>query len=360
MIRQDILNIEAYKPGKPIEEVERELGLKDVVKLASNENPLGPSPAALAAIRKNLKSLNRYPEGTCFYLKKKLAAKLGVKENNLLFGNGSDELIDIILKTIKGPDAEIITSDTTFVEYKICGAINGFDVTAVPLKDFTFDLEAIRSKITKRTKAVFIANPNNPTGTFVNAKQVADFLDGMPRQVLVVFDEAYFEFVTEKDFPEMIPLIEKKNVIVLRTFSKAYGLAGLRIGYMAASEKFIGYAQRVRQPFNVNSLAQAAATAALNDKKFLKRTRECIAKEKKLLYKAFLKLGVWFKDSSANFIFVRLEKDAGKVFQLLLKKGVIIREMSQYGLTNYARITVGTRQENIKLIKGLDEVLNSK
>lgn len=360
LIRKDILDIEAYKPGKPIEEVEREFGLKNVIKLASNENPLGPSPAALNAIRKNLKSLNRYPEGTCFYLKKKLSAVLAVKEGNLMFGNGSDELIDIILKTIKSPHAEIITGDVTFVEYKICAAINGFIVKTVPLKNFTFDLDAIKSAITKNTKAIFIANPNNPTGTYVGIKQVADFLEDMPEDIVVVFDEAYLEFVTEKDFPALLPLIEKKNIVILRTFSKIYGLAGLRIGYMLAREEFIEYAQRVRQPFNVNSLAQTAAAAALDDYNFIKKTRKCIATEKQLLYKAFLKLGVWYRDSSANFIFVRFERDAREIFGLLLKKGVIIREMSQYGLSNYARITVGTKPENKKLIKGLGEVLKIK
>jgi histidinol-phosphate aminotransferase len=356
LIRKDILNIEAYKPGKPIEEVEREMGLKGVVKLASNENPLGPSPKAIKAIQKNLKSLNRYPEGTCFYLKEKLAKALGVKKDNLIFGNGSDELIDIILKTIKNPGAEIVTSDTTFVEYKICGEIMGFNVKCVPLRDFTFDLDAIKAAITKNTKVIFIANPNNPTGTYVNAQEVTGFLNDIPEDILVVFDEAYIEFVTEDDFPNLIPLINKKNIAILRTFSKIYGLAGLRIGYMVAQEKFIEYAQRVRQPFNVNSLAQAAATAALDDKSFVKKTRSCVAKEKKFLYNAFLKFGIWFKESAANFIFVRMNADTQKVFRKLLEKGVIIREMSQYGLNNYARITVGTRKENLKLIKALEEL----
>jgi histidinol-phosphate aminotransferase len=357
LIRKDILDIEAYKPGKPIEEVERELGLKGVIKIASNENPLGPSPLALKAVRRALNNLNRYPEGTCFYLKKKLARVLGVKEDNLIFGNGSDELIDIILKTIKAPQAEIVTSDTTFVEYRICAAINDFVLKTVPLKDFKFDLKAMKAACTRNTKAVFIANPNNPTGTYVSAGEVTEFLDGLPQDILVVFDEAYTEYVTENDFPKMIPSIKKRNIAILRTFSKIYGLAGLRIGYMIADEEFVNCAQRVRQPFNVNSLAQAAAAAALDDKAFVNKTKTLNLEEKKFLTRALAQRGIWFKESAANFIFVRMDTDTRVIFQKLLRKGVIIREMSSYNLDRYARITIGTRAENRKLIKALDEIL---
>lgn len=356
LIRKDILNIEAYKPGKPIEEVERELGLKNVIKLASNENSLGPSPKAVKALAHALKTLHRYPEGTCFYLKKDLAAHCHVKESNLIFGNGSDELIDIILKTIKEPGAEIITSDVTFVEYKICGTINGFAAKTVPLKDFTFDLAAIKKAVTKNTKAIFIANPNNPTGTCNHSKEVLEFLKGIPENILVVFDEAYREYVDHKDFPNLLPFIEKKNIAILRTFSKIYGLAGLRIGYMIAGKNFIAAAERVRQPFNVNSLAQKAARAALSDQAFVKQSRSLIQKEKKFLYTALSKHGIWFKKSATNFIFIRMEQNTKTAFQKLLKKGVIIREMSQYNLNNYARITIGTHAENYRLIKALNEI----
>ncbi|MEK7849886.1 MAG: histidinol-phosphate transaminase [Candidatus Omnitrophota bacterium] len=356
LIRKDIQNIEAYKPGKPIEEVERELGIRGVIKLASNENALGPSPKALQAVQKALVSLNRYPEGTCFYLKKKLARFLGVSESNLIFGNGSDELIDIILKTIKEPGAEIITSEVTFVEYKICGAINGFAVKTIPMRDFTYDLTAIKKAISPRTKAIFIANPNNPTGTYVNAKAAALFLEGIPKDILVVFDEAYVEYVTDKDFPKLIRLINKKNIVILRTFSKIYGLAGLRVGYMIANSGLVACAQRVRQPFNVNSLAQVAAQAALDDKAFVKRSKDLIKNEKKFLYNSLSQLGIWFKETAANFIFLRMNTDTQKIFQELLKKGVIIREMSGYDLPNYARVTIGTRKENLKLIKTLKEL----
>lgn len=356
LIRNDIASIEAYAPGKPIPEVKRELGLRHVIKLASNENPLGPSPKAVKAAQDALASVNRYPEGTCHDLKKKLSRLLGVAESNILLGNGSDELIDIILKTIKAPGAEILTADVTFVEYKISGAINGFSVTAVPLTDFRFNLEILNRALTKNTKAVFIANPNNPTGTYVTADETRAFLRDIRRGVLVVFDEAYFEYVSAGDFPDLIHEAVKNNVIVLRTFSKIYGLAGLRIGYMVAREDFVRAAERVRQPFNVNAVAQSAALAALDDKGFLKRSRALNLREKKRLYNALSGLGIWHEKSETNFIFVRFNADAKTVFKALLQQGIIIREMSQYGLTHYARITVGTSQENKRLIAALTDL----
>jgi histidinol-phosphate aminotransferase len=359
LIRKDILNIEAYKPGKPIEEVKRELGIKGVIKLASNENPLGPSPKAIKAIARALGNLNRYPEGTCFYLRKKLARRLRIKEENLIFGNGSDELIDIILKTIKEPEANIVTADLTFVEYKITGAINDFSVITVPLKNDTFDLGAIKSAITPKTKAVFIANPNNPTGTYVTAADVAKFLDGIPPDILVVFDEAYLEYVQAKDFPDMIPLIDRRNIAVLRTFSKIYGLAGLRVGYMAASEDFISCCQRVRQPFNVNSLAQAGACAALDDRAFVKKTKSLNAREKKTLYRGLRGFGIRYTESQTNFIFIKLGNDAQDLFAKLLKKGIIIREIGKTPLGTMARITIGTPAENKRLLNGLRKTIRS-
>ena len=357
LIRQDINSIEAYKPGKPIQEVQRELGIKDVIKLASNENSLGPSPRAVKAIAKALKGIHYYPEGSCFYLKRKLSERLNIKESNLIFGNGSDELIDIILKTVQKPNSEIITADLTFVEYKICGAINGFAVKTIPLTDYTYDLKKIKEALGPNTRVIFIANPNNPTGTYVNAKQVEEFLDKIPDDILIVFDEAYTEYVQESDFPSLLSLINKKNVVILRTFSKIYGLAGLRIGYMIASEDFISCAERVRQPFNVNTLAQVAAENALEDEKFVAKSKKLVAREKKFLYESFSKLGIWFKESAANFIFIRFNADTRKVFNELLKKGVIIREIGPCNRSNYARVTIGTRSQNKRLLKALKEVI---
>jgi histidinol-phosphate aminotransferase len=357
LIRRDIEAIDAYQPGLPIEEVKRELGLKSVIKLASNENPFGPSPKAVRAVRRALGSIHRYPEGSCFYLREALARKLNVREDELIFGNGSDELIDIILKALKEPDAEIITSDVTFVEYKIAGSINGFVVKTVPLRDFTFDLNAIARAVTSKTKAIFIANPNNPTGTYVNQKSVLAFLKVVPDDVLVVFDEAYFEFATAPDFPKLKTLIRSKNIALLRTFSKIYGLAGLRIGYMIARPELIAACQRVRQPFNVNTLAQVAARAALDDDAFVKKTRHTTLRERRKLYAAFRKAGIWFKESETNFIFARITDDATAAMKRLLKKGVIIRDMGMYRLKEYARVTVGTGPENRRFLTALTHIL---
>ncbi len=358
-IRKDIKTIQTYVPGKPIEEVRRELGLKDIIKLASNENALGPSPKALAAIRKACVHLHRYPEGGCPLLKKKLAGRLGVSERNLLFGNGSDELIDIILKTLQEPDADIVTADVTFVEYRIIGQVNGFRVLEVPLRDFTYDLEAMVRRVTPRTRAIFIANPNNPTGTMVDRAAVLRFLNRVRRDLLVVFDEAYIEYAASKAFPDLRTLLKRKNVAVLRTFSKAYGLAGCRIGYMIADPAFIEAAERVRQPFNVNSLAQAAAAAALDDGGFVGRNSALLKKERRRLYRALDRLGVWYLESETNFVFVRFATEARRICRALLKKGVIIRDMAMYDLDRYARITVGTPAENTRLIKTLKTVLEA-
>ena len=261
LIRKSILNLKPYQPGKPIEEVQRELGLKDVIKLASNENPLGASKLAIVAIKKSLSTINRYPESSCFYLKKKMAKGLSVSTDNIIFGNGSDELIDVVMKTFLDGGDEVLTSETTFVEYEIIAKVNNFKVNTVPLTNFKYDLVALKNAINNNTKLIFIANPNNPTGTYVNKTELEVFLKGLPDRVVVVLDEAYNEFVDEKDFTNGLTYINTNNVIVFRTFSKTYGLAGLRLGACIAREGFIKYMQRVRQPFNVNSLAQAAALA---------------------------------------------------------------------------------------------------
>ncbi|MCM8779687.1 MAG: aminotransferase class I/II-fold pyridoxal phosphate-dependent enzyme, partial [Candidatus Omnitrophica bacterium] len=231
LIRKNILSLAPYIPGKPIEEVKREMGLREVIKLASNENPIGSSGKAKAAAQKALETINRYPDGSCFYLKKAMARHLNKPVDNLIFGNGSDELIDIIIKTFVENDENIVTADRTFLEYRIVSRVNGRRVIEAPLKYFRYDLEAIKSKINNKTKIVFIANPNNPTGTYVNKYEVLEFLKGIPRNVIVVFDEAYDLFVDVEDFPNTLELINKYNIIALKTFSKACGLAGLRIGY---------------------------------------------------------------------------------------------------------------------------------
>ena len=282
LVKQNIISLKPYEPGKPIEEVRRELKLKRVIKLASNENPLGPAPKAIAAIRKSLDKINRYPEGSCFYLKNLLAKRLSLKPGNLIFGNGSDELIDVLIKTFVNRQEEILTADVTFLEYEIIARVNDIKVNTAPLRNFKYDLAAMKKRITPKTKMVFIANPNNPTGTYVNAKELGVFLERLPRNVIAVIDEAYNEFVDVKDFPDSMRYLNK-NIVILRTFSKAYGLAGLRLGYAVAKEGFIKYMEKVRPPFNVNSLAQAAGLAGLDDTGFLAQSRRTVLKGKRFI-----------------------------------------------------------------------------
>lgn len=359
IINKSIKEITVYQPGKPIEEVKRELGLKEVVKLASNENPLGPSPKASSAIRQAASKVNRYPEGACFYLRKGLTKKLGVASGNLIFGNGSDEIIDIIVKTFSAPGDEVLTSDTTFLEYKIIAEQNNRSARCVPLKNFRYDLDKIKSGISPRTKIIFIANPNNPTGTYLTRQEADDFLKGLPSDIVVVFDEAYFEFVNKRDFPLTLNYLkeENKNVIILRTFSKIYGLAGLRIGYGIAKEDFIRYMEGARQPFNVNYLAQEGALASLKDTAFVDKTKKVVSEGKRYLYGELEKLGLDYIPSVTNFILIDLKQDGFAIFNKLLKKGVIVRDMRQYGLNNFIRVTIGTKRENEIFIRELKKIL---
>ncbi len=357
LIRKHIIKIDPYEAGKPLEEIKRQLGLKEVIKLASNENPLGPSPRALEAIRKNLPLINRYPDSKGFYLKRKLARAVNVEPENIVLGNGSDELIEIIIKTFVEEDEHIITADFTFLEYKIISSVKARRVVCVPLKYFKYDLGAIKKRIDKKTKVIFIANPNNPTGTYVTKYEIEDFMRDIPPWVLVVFDEAYDAFIDVDDFPNTLKYMRNKNCVILKTFSKAYGLAGLRIGYALARTEFSSYMEIARQPFNVNSLALVAATAALEDKKFLLRTRGVILEGKNYLYSALSKMGIAYVTSVANFILLDAGKDGVSVFKDMLKYGVIVRDMKQYGLKNFIRVTIGTKKENERFIKVLKKVL---
>lgn len=357
LTRSGILNLNPYIAGKPIEETKRQLGLKEVIKLASNENPLGPSPLALKAARRVLAGVNRYPDAQGFYLKRRLARYFKLYPSNFVIGNGSDELIDIIIKTFVEPDESIITADITFLEYKIVSEANGRRVIEVPLKYFKYDLDAIRRKIDKKTKLIFISNPNNPTGTYLTSYQMKEFFSGLPEGVLVVLDEAYDAFIDVDDFPNALSRISAGNLVILKTFSKAYGLAGLRAGYAIADRELTSYMERVRQPFNVNSIAQAAAAAALEDKKFLARTRQAILAGKDFLYTQLQALGLAYVPSAANFILVDVGRDSRAFFRRMLSFGVIVRDMRQYGLKNFIRVTIGTKKENERFIKVLKKIL---
>lgn len=357
LVRKNILNITPYIAGKPIEEIKRQLGLKEIIKLASNENPLGPSPKAIEAIKKNLSKVNRYPDSNGYYLKKKLSRYLNVKPANIVLGNGSDELIDIIIKTFVEDVENIVTADITFLEYEILSKINSRRINTVPLRYFKYDLEAMKKKIDKNTKLIFISNPNNPTGTYVTKYEFQDFMRDLPGNALVVLDEAYDTFIDVDDYPNSLNYVNNKNVIALKTFSKAYGLAGLRIGYAIANEELASYMEKTRQPFNVNMLAQVAAIAALEDKKFLKKTRNTILAGKEYLYDCLTQLGIAYVPTVANFILIDAGKDGVSVFKEMLKFGVIVRDMAQYGLNNFIRVTIGTRKENERFIKVFKKVL---
>ncbi len=356
LARKNIATLTPYIAGKPIEETKRELGLSEVIKLASNENPLGASPKAVAAMRKALATVNRYPDSGGFYLKKKLGERLKVAPGAIVLGNGSDELIDTLIKTFVEDDENIVTGDVTFLEYAIIARTNCRTVRQVPLKEFRFDLEAMARTIDAKTKLVFIANPNNPTGTYVTKSELGKFLGMIPRTVLVVLDEAYDLFIDVDDYASGMQYLDR-NVIVLKTFSKAYGLAGLRVGYAVGNPVLTAAMEKVRQPFNVNLLAQAAATAALDDERFLARTRKVVLEGKRSLAKALGAMGVRFVPSVANFILVDCGRDGVEVFKKMLKEGVIVRDMNQYGLKNFVRVTVGTPAENRRFVTAFKKVI---
>jgi len=358
IFRKSIEKIKPYKPGKPIEEVKRELGLRKVIKLASNENPLGPSPKAIKAILKSISDLNRYPDSNCFYLKQKLAKRFGLKEGNFIIGNGSDELIVLVLRALIEPGDEVLIAYPTFLIYEIQAHACGAKVIRVPLKSFRYDLERMREKVNPRVKIVFIANPDNPTGTYVTKDEVNKFMEGIPEETVVFFDEAYYEFAKDfPDYPDTLQFLGKKNIIITRSFSKAYGLAGLRIGYGIGSPYLIDHLERIREPFNVNILAQVGALHALEDKDFLEKTMEINRKGKEYLYSEFRKLGLSFVPSATNFILVDIKRDSREVFQALLRRGVIVRDMKDWGLNNFIRVTIGTKEENERFIKELRRLI---
>ena len=346
-----------YQPGKPIEEVKREMGLKEVIKMASNENPLGPSPKAMAAIRKYLGNINRYPEGGCFYLRQIVAKRLKIKPEQLIFGNGSDELIGLTLRAFVNEGDEVIVAAPTFLMYEVASTVQGAKIRIVPTRYFKYDLKAMKDAVNENTKVVFIANPDNPNGTYVAKHELENFLKGLPEETIVFLDEAYFEFAEDEDYPNGLDYLGENNLIVTRTFSKAYGLAGLRVGYGVSSPQIIKYMEAVREPFNVNSLAQAGAVAALKDKEFLARSKKAVREGKKYLYSELKSMGVRYVPSVTNFILMELGAIAGEAAERLLKKGVIVRNMKAWGLGNFIRVTVGKDAENKRFIRELKRII---
>jgi histidinol-phosphate aminotransferase len=348
-----------YEPGKPIEEVEREYGIAHSVKLASNENPLGPSPKALAAIRAKLDQLHLYPDGDCFYLKNRLAKKLAVAPENLIFGNGSNEIIELAARTFLRPGDEAVMAEQAFVVYQLIVQAVGGKSKQVPLSNFTHDLDAIAEAVSPQTRMVFLANPNNPTGTIFRRDEWDRFLDKVSAEVLLIVDEAYFEYVQDPGYPDSLKYhADGRAILTLRTFSKLYGLAGLRIGYGVAPKELISMMQRVRQPFNVNAAAQWAALAALDDVDHVRRSLEVNRQGLDYLQSEFAKLGLAHVPSHGNFILVRVGKGQ-EIFQQLITQGVIVRPMGAYKFPEYVRVTVGTMEENRKFIDALERVIKN-
>lgn len=353
-----ILGIAPYEPGKPVEELERELGVTDAIKLASNENPLPPSERVQKAIIDALPNLNRYPDDDGFYLREALGRRLQLTADHVILGNGSNDLIELVARAFVRPGDEVVIPHPSFIVYPmIVQAVGGIRVV-VTLKDHRLDLEAMARAATPMTKMIFIANPNNPTATIVTADELEHFLGRVPERALVVIDEAYFEFALGPDFPDSIDYLRQgRKVIVLRTFSKAASLAGLRVGYGLADPDCVALLNRIRNPFNVNALAQVAALAAIEDEAHILECRRMIEAGRHFLYDEFAALGVRYTPSRANFILVDVGRNALDIYQRLLKNGVIVRPMTSFGMESALRISIGTPEENRRLIKALRKVL---
>jgi histidinol-phosphate aminotransferase len=358
LVQPHLTQITPYQAGKPLEELAREMGLTDAIKLASNENPLGPSPLALAAIQENLSTLHRYPDSHAYYLKEDLSRHLGLAPEQLILGNGSDEVLDFLVRALVPPGGEVLSTNHTFLMYGLLTQAVGGVFRIVPLKEMRVDLPALARAITDQTRLILLNNPNNPTGTAFLQPEWEDFLAAVPADVTVVLDEAYIDFADDPLVPESLAYIAEDRLLVgLRTFSKAYGLAGLRIGYGFGPSKLMDYLNRLRLPFNVNRLAQVAARAALTDRLFLERTRALVLEGRAFLCRELERLGLSYTPSQANYILIRVERPAREVYEAMLRLGVIIRAMDEYGFPEHIRVNVGLPGENERFINTLARVM---
>ncbi|MEI7730288.1 MAG: histidinol-phosphate transaminase [Verrucomicrobiota bacterium] len=358
-LNNSLASLPVYQPGRPIEEVARELGLPadDIIKLASNENPLGPSPKAVKAMCQAAAKVNLYPDGSAFYLKQKLARKLGVAPENLILGNGSNEIIEMVGHALLEPGTEVVMSQYCFLVYPIVAKLFGAKVVTVPAKNLGHDLSAMLAAVTPQTRVMFVANPNNPTGTLATRKDLERLVKELPPHVLLAMDEAYIEFLEDPvDFAPLIASGKRPNLLLMRTFSKILGLAGLRMGYGIGHPDFIAALEKIRQPFNTNSIAQAGALAALDDAAHVRKTRANNLKGLAVYEQAFRKLGLDYVPSGGNFILVKVG-EGQHVFQALQKLGVIVRPMGGYQLPEWVRISVGTPAENKRCLVALKQVL---
>jgi len=353
-------NLQPYQPGKPIEELERELGISNVVKLASNENPLGPSPRALRALQGSLGELHRYPDGSGFELKRALARRLRLDPAQITLGNGSNDVLELLARAFLRPGDEVVFSEHAFAVYALVTQAAGGSAMVVPARDYGSDPDAMRMAVTAASRMIFIANPNNPTGTWLPRDALHAFLRAIPAEVIVVLDEAYFEYVSEPEYPDGIEWLSKfPNLVVTRTFAKIFGLAGLRVGYGVSNPQIADILNRIRQPFNVNTLAMVAAVAALDDDEHVRASVELNRRGMQQLRDGFERLGLRYIPSAANFISVEVG-DAARIYDALLRKGVIVRPIANYGLPRHLRVTVGLEAENARFLDALESVISAR
>jgi histidinol-phosphate aminotransferase len=368
LIRSQVRGFRPYLPGRSMESVRRERGLKRIIKLASNENPLGPSPKALAAIRRVGRKVLLYPDGASQSLRMALARHAGLKPEQVIVGAGSDELIELLGKTFLNPGDSIVVSDHAFIRYRMAGELMGAEVVSVPMRDLTHDLSAMAEAVRDNTKLLFIANPNNPTGTYNSTDELQEFLTRIeqlnarrPRPLLIIIDEAYIDFakVLAKDYPDTLPLLKRyPHLVILRTFSKAYALAGLRVGYGLADPAVIKALDRVRPPFNVSTVGQVAAEASLADPRQVRRAVNLVLAGRKLVLPVLSRLPLQVIPSIGNFVLIDLApRRGGEIFELLMNRGIIVRSMDEYGFPHHIRVTFGLPEENKAFLKALKEVL---
>jgi len=358
LIRPSITGITPYSPGKPIVEVQRELGLTDIIKLASNENPLGPSPLAIEAMERAIREVRLYPENGAPALRQALAEKHGLPPDQIVVGRGSDEVIHMIGLAFVNPGEEVIMDEPPFTLYEVTAQLMGGVQVRVPLRDFNCDISAMAGRLNERTKVIFIANPNNPAGTVVRQAQVDEFMRRLPPRAIAVFDEAYREYADDPDFPDALRYVrDGANIIVLRTFSKIYALAGLRIGYGMAPPHLAKWLSATREPFNISNVAHDAALASLQDPGQVARSVQNNAQGKQYLYAEFRRLGLEFVPTQANFIFVNVGRDCCEVFRALLRRGVIVRTCDIFDYPHHIRVTIGAMEQNRRFVQALEQVL---
>ncbi|GIR19636.1 MAG: histidinol-phosphate aminotransferase 2 [Gammaproteobacteria bacterium] len=359
LVNKGIDGLSPYEPGKPIEDLERELGIKNAVKLASNENPVGPSPKIIDSIEKIVKETHRYPDGNATRLKAKISRKFNILENQVTVGNGSNDIIEFVARSFLGPNESAVYSEHAFAVYPLVVRAVGAMGIEVPAKNFSHDLEAMLDSIEENTKLIFIANPNNPTGSFIEPSELLNFLEKVPEEIIVLLDQAYFEYSSFETSDLEFDVLERfPNLVISRSFSKAYGLAGFRVGYSVSSIEIADYLNRVRQPFNANSLALYAAEIALDDDQFIKKCLELNFEQKQILFNGLQASGFECLPSRANFISFDCREDSNDAFNKLLLEGVIVRSLRVYKMPNFLRVSVGLPEENLTFLEKIKSTLS--